>query len=252
MGAAGLRAISIFMPAYNVARHVERTVGRIPPGVWAITRTLWIVNDGSTDSTAEALERLARGHPQVRVVTFPANRGYGEAVREGLLRARGEDVDAAVCLHADGQYAPEEIPRLLDALAARRLDLVQGSRIASGTAISGGMPLYKYVAGRVLTAIENAAFRSKMTDYHSGFLCYGGRALSSIPFERLSASYDFDLEAIACARARGLRVGEVPVTTHYGDEKSNLWSVPYGFRVLGVVARYLTGRYAPARKEPRA
>ncbi len=153
-------------------------------------------------------------------------------------------MEAAVCLHADGQYAPEEIPNLLCALRERGLDLVQGSRIASGTALSGHMPLHKYLGGGVLTALENVVFRMRMTDYHSGYLCYGRRALDGIPFGKLSDSFDFDLEAIASARARGLKVGEVPVPTHYGGEVSHLNSFTYGLRVLRVMWRYATGRYA--------
>lgn len=231
------------MPAYEAGRHIESVVARIPAGVRESVRTIWIVNDGSTDDTAAAIERLAASHPEVHAITFPENRGYGAAVKAALERVREEPVDAAVCLHADGQYAPEEIPRLVTALRRRRLDLVQGSRHASGTALSGGMPLYKYVGGAVLSTIENVAFRMKMTDYHSGYLCYGRRALDEIPFETLSDSFDFDLEVIASARARGLRIGEAPVPTCYDDQVSHLRSIPYGLRALRVASRYLRGRY---------
>jgi hypothetical protein len=83
-----------------------------------------------------------------------------------------------------------------------------------------------------------------MTDYHSGYLLYGRRALVQIPFARLSDSFDFDLEVIASARARRLAVGEAPVPTHYGDEVSHLRPVAYGLRVLRVLGRYLRGDYA--------
>ncbi len=245
-----LPSLSIFMPAYDVKRHLESTVARIPGECLRAARSIWIVNDGSTDGTAGVIEsvteRLAAGlpgGPKVHAITFPVNRGYGAAVRAALERVRDEPVEAAVCLHADGQYAPEEMPKLLCALRERKLDLVQGSRIASGTALSGNMPLYKYLAGRVLTAMENVVFRMRMTDYHSGYLCYGRRALDEIPFEELSDSFDFDLEAIASARARGLRVGEVPVPTCYEDQVSHLNSFTYGLRVLRVMRRYATGRY---------
>jgi hypothetical protein len=106
------------------------------------------------------------------------------------------------------------------------------------------MPLYKYVAGRVLTAVENAAFGLRMTDCHSGYLCYGRRALDRVPFEALSDGFDFDLEVIAASRALGLGVGEVPVPTQYADEVSHLNPAAYGLNALRVVARYSTGRYS--------
>ena len=128
--------------------------------------------------------------------------------------------------------------------AGRQLDLLQGSRIAGGTARAGGMPRYKYVANAVLNVLENGVLGLGLTDYHSGYLIYGPRALSELPWERLSDSFDFDLEVLAAARARGLVVGEAPIPTHYGDEVSHLHPVGYGLRVLRVLWRYGQGRYA--------
>ena len=142
------------------------------------------------------------------------NRGYGATVKHGLARCREDDCSFAVCLHADGQYPPESI-----------------------------MPLYKYLAGRVLTALENRVFNLAMTDYHSGFLVYGKRALAAIPFERLGGGFDFDLEVIATARAGGLTIGELPIPTRYAGERSYLNPFLYGINVLGVLVRYLSGRY---------
>ena len=110
------------------------------------------------------------------------------------------------------------------------------------------MPAYKYVAGRMLTFLENRVFGLRMTDYHSGYLVYGKRALASIRFADLSDSFDFDLEVIASARALGLRIGERPIPTHYGDESSSLSPVPYGLRVLGVMLKYLRGHYGDTKR----
>ena len=239
-----LPSFSIVIPAYCAEQGLPRVLERIPEEIWDRVRSVWIVDDGSPDDTAGAIRRAARRWPRVRGVFLPANRGYGGAMKSGLSRVREEGAAGAVCLHADGQYAPEEMPRLLAALESRRLDLLQGSRHASGAALSGGMPLYKFVAGKALVAIENCAFGLRMTDYHSGCLCYGRRALEAVPFERLSESFDFDLEVIACCRAAGLAVGEEPIPAHYGDEISYLNPVTYGLRVLRVVGRYLTGRYS--------
>lgn len=247
MTGAGPRDLGILVPAYRAAALLPETIARIPGAVWERTIVLWIVDDGSRDGTREAALAIAARRPEVRVHSFPENRGYGAAVGEGIRRVRAEPVSFAVGLHADGQYAPESIPDLLASLSGG-LDLVQGSRRASGTTASGGMPLYKRVAGRVLTGIHNAAFGLRMTDYHSGMLGYGRRALDGIPFERLSGSFDFDLEAIACARALGLAVGEVPIPTRYAGEVSHLNPWTYGLRCLRVTARYATGYYGRLAK----
>jgi glycosyltransferase involved in cell wall biosynthesis len=237
------QTFSVFIPAYNADKTLSSVLNRIPGDVWTAVKTVWIVNDGSTDSTADVIEKAAVQYLKIRGVTLPENRGYGGAVKEALARIRAEAVDIAVCLHADGQYAPERIPNLVAAIQTRQLDLLQGSRIASGTALSGGMPLYKYVAGRALTTLENIVFKMKMTDYHSGYMVYGKKALVAIPFDRLSNSFDFDLEVIATARSLGLSIGEEPVPTRYGDEVSHLSPVPYGFRVLRVLRKYVSGYY---------
>jgi hypothetical protein len=104
-------------------------------------------------------------------------------------------------------------------MAAKGIDVLQGSRHLDGGARKGGMPRYKIVAGKVLTWMENRAFDVSMIDYHSGFLLYSRRAVETIPFDRLSHYFDFDLEVIACARARGLRVAELGIPTRYAGER---------------------------------
>ena len=106
-----------------------------------------------------------------------------------------------------------------------------------------GMPLYKFVAGKLLVWLENKAFGLEMTDYHSGFLLYSRRAIETIPFERLSSYFDFDLEVIACAQARGLKVAELGILTRYADELSHLNPIWCGVRCLLVLLRYRLGRY---------
>jgi glycosyltransferase involved in cell wall biosynthesis len=239
--------ISIFIPAYQAAGYLESVTGRIPPQLWKEVVSCWILNDGSTDATAEIIEKLAKKNRSIKPVHSAENRGYGVTVREGLARCREDACDIAVCLHADGQYPPEAIPRFAESMIREGIDILQGSRIASGTALSGGMPLYKFIAGKTLTFFENRVFGLSMTDYHSGYLLYSRQALETIPFTRLSTSFDFDLEVIACARARGLSVGEMPIPTRYAGEQSHLNPVGYGIRVLGVMAKYLLGRYGSAK-----
>jgi glycosyltransferase involved in cell wall biosynthesis len=233
--------LGILIPAYNAEATLPGVVARIPPALLADGLIIRVINDGSRDRTGEVARSMSVAN--LEVLDLPQNRGYGAAVKRGLQALREAGVQAAACVHADGQYAPEELPGLFAALATRGLDLLQGSRIASGTALAGGMPRYKYLAGLALTALENHTIAAGLTDYHSGYLVYGPRALASIPFARLSDGFDFDLEVIACARARGLAIGERPIPTHYGQEISYLHPVGYGLRVLRVVLRYLGGYY---------
>ncbi len=112
-----------------------------------------------------------------------------------------------------------------------------------GGALRGGMPFYKYVGNKGLTVIENWAFGMKLAEYHSGYMVYSRKALETIPFEKLSASFDFDLEMIVLARAKGLRIAEIAIPTIYAGEKSHLNPIGYGLDVLSVVWRYKRGVY---------
>ncbi|MBN1306465.1 MAG: glycosyltransferase family 2 protein [Chitinispirillaceae bacterium] len=235
--------ISIFIPAYNAETTVTGVIDRFPQRLWESVNTVYLINDGSRDRTGWVIDEIARREPRCRAVQQMHNRGYGESVKQGLALCRADGCAYAVCLHADGQYPPESIGEFVAVMEEKQIDVLQGSRIASGTAFSGGMPHYKYIAGRLLTVIENRVFGLSMTDYHSGFLVYGRRLLDALRFDRLSGGFDFDLEVIASARTAGLVVGELPIPTRYAGEKSYLNPVAYGLRVLGVLIRYRAGRY---------
>lgn len=237
--------LAIVIPAYNAESKLEGVLQRVARATAALTTTIIVVNDGSQDGTRGLLDELQKRFEGLTVIHRTRNGGYGAAMQDGLQCARTKDADVVACVHADGQYSPEALPGLLAELSARRLDILQGSRIASGTALSGGMPLYKYVANAALNRLENFTLGLGMTDYHSGYLLYSRRALETVPFEQLSKGFDFDLEVIASARARGLSVAEAPVPTHYGDEVSYLNPITYGLRVLRVLWRYRQGVYDP-------
>ena len=151
-------------------------------------------------------------------------------MKDGLERAIAQDAALVACVHADGQYSPEVLPFLAEEMTERGLDiLARVSRSPRARRISGGMPIYKYAANALLNRIENHTLGLSMTDYHSGYLLYGRRALANLPYRAFSDSFDFDLEVIARARARGLRVGEAP-SAHplrrrgLSSEPHHLWS----------------------------
>jgi glycosyltransferase involved in cell wall biosynthesis len=233
----------VVVPAYNAARYLPAVVRRIGAARLAEHSRTVIVDDGSRDGTATTAQSLAKEMPGIEVTLRARNGGYGAAMKTGLERAGALGADHVACIHADGQYSPEALPALLAALAGRSLDLLQGSRIAGGQARVGGMPLYKRAGNWALGHLERRAFGLPMTDFHSGYLLYGPRALTQIPFGRLSDSFDFDLEVIASARARGLAIGEAPIPTHYDDEISYLNPLTYGLRVLRVLWRFKRGIY---------
>jgi hypothetical protein len=110
-------------------------------------------------------------------------------------------------------------------------------------ALQGGMPLYKYIANRVLTWVENICFGMNMAEYHSGYMLYARRTLESIPFERLSDTFHFDGEMLLMAHKHGLRIKQIPIPTHYGTEKSHLRPVKYGVDVLRIILRNALGKY---------
>jgi len=235
----------IVIPAYQAALHIRGVLDRIAALEAPELRLVIVVNDGSRDETSQRVRESGFDRCELRLLERPRNGGYGAAMKDGLDAARLLDPDVVACIHADGQYSPEALPALCSALSRASHDLIQGSRIASGTALSGGMPLYKFVGNALLNRIENHTLGLALSDYHSGYLVYGRRALA-LDYRSLSNSFDFDLELIASARARGLSVGEAPIPTHYGDEISHLNPLTYGLRVLRVMWNYRRGRYATA------
>jgi glycosyltransferase involved in cell wall biosynthesis len=235
--------IFVLMPAYNAGKTIERVFTRIPPDSLRRIAKLVAVNDGSKDDTAAALARLQRKYPNLVVLNHETNRGYGEAEKTLLHYAVQQGAGAGILLHSDGQYSPEKIPELLEPLDRDTADMVQGSRMLDGGALLGGMPLYKYVANKTLTAIENWAFGLRLAEYHSGYMLYSRRAMREIPWERLSNSFDFDLEMMVLALVKGMRIAQVAIPTIYAGEESHVNSIKYGFDVLSVVWNFRRGKY---------
>ncbi len=235
--------VFVLMPAYNAGATVERVFARIPETARRRIRRYVAVNDGSKDDTAQALARVRAKFPDLVVLEHERNKGYGEAEKTLLRYAVAHDADVGILLHSDGQYSPEKIPAILEPFDSGAADLVQGSRMLGGGALRGGMPLYKFVANKALTFIENRAFGMRMAEYHSGYMAYSRKAMATIPWDKLSQSFDFDLEMIVLARVRGLRIVEVAIPTIYAGEKSHLNPIRYGLDVLSIVRDYRRGKY---------
>lgn len=178
----------------------------------------------------------------LQYMRFERNLGYGAVVKRGISEGLRSGAKYIACLHGDGQYPAEQLGEFFAYLEGAgcspvrnqpALALVQGSRHAiAGGAKAGNMPLHKRIGGAILTALENIAFRQKLTDRHSGFIVYNAEFLKTLDLAKLSPSFDIDLEIISIADARGWRLAELPIPTRYAGEKSNLNVVTYGLRVL--------------------
>lgn len=244
----------IFVPAYNVENTLGEVLSKIDESVLSRAHVL-VIDDGSRDGTAQAYERFMSGCAEnaesaesaenardlkshFEYFKFEQNSGYGAVVKKGLAEGIASGAAFVACLHGDGQYPAEKLGEFFAEMENCNLDLLQGSRHAvAGEAKRGGMPFYKRVGGAFLTALENRAFRVKLTDRHSGFIVYSSRFLKTVNLNRLSASFDIDLELIAIADARRFAIAELPIPTRYADEKSNLNVVTYGMRVLRQIWR---------------
>lgn len=249
----------IFVPAYNVSQTLADVLRRIPPAVMERAQVL-VIDDGSKDDTRGAYETFVAGMAgaaniagkvcadRLHYERFEKNSGYGAVVKRGISAGLESGAKYIACLHGDGQYPAEQLGEFFAALESEsrdmpaevKLALVQGSRHAvAGGAKAGNMPLYKRLGGAFLTAFENLAFKQKLTDRHSGFIVYNAEFLKILDLEKLSPSFDIDLEIISIADARGYRLAELPIPTRYAGEKSNLNVVTYGLRVLRQVVRRL-------------
>ena len=237
------REVFIIMPAYNAGRTIERVFARIPPGVRERISRYVVVDDGSTDETSAALARLSRQFPSLVALRHERNRGYGAAEKTLLDYALREGAEVAVLLHSDGQYSPEKLADVLEPFDQGRADMVQGSRMLGAGALRGGMPLYKFIANKALTAVANQALGLGMAEYFSGYMAYHRSALQAIPYRSLADTFQFDMQMLVMAKVKHLRVVEVPIPTIYADEVSHLQPVRYGLEVLSILRDFRRGRY---------
>jgi glycosyltransferase involved in cell wall biosynthesis len=230
--------IVVVMPAHNAAGTLADTVSEIP---WDSVDEVILVDDKSTDETLEIARKL-----NVHIVWHPHNVGYGGNQKTCYLEALRRDADIIVMLHPDGQYDPELIPKLIEPIRAGRADLVLGSRMAiPGAARKAGMPLYKRIANRVLTGIENRVLRTQLTDLHSGYRAYGRQLLLTVPFLRNGIDFSFDSELLMQASHFGFRITEVSARTRYFEGASSVGprtATVYGIKTLWAALRLVLHR----------
>lgn len=236
------KKIVIVLPAYNAALTLEKTYDEIP---FDIVDEVILVDDYSNDSTYDVAKKLGINH----IIHHEVNKGYGGNQKTCYKKALELGADIVVMLHPDYQYTPLLIPAMVSIIGSGLYPVVFGSRILGNSALTGGMPVYKYFANRFLTAVQNILMHQKLTEYHTGFRAYSGEVLKKVNFELNSDDFIFDNEMIALIFYNGFSIAEITCPTKYFKEASSInfmRSLKYGFGVLRVSFLYFltkTGIY---------
>jgi glycosyltransferase involved in cell wall biosynthesis len=226
----------IFVIAYYAESTLRWVLDRIPVAIFEqFDCEVLVVDDASQDKTFEIGAEYRKAHASIpmTVLRNELNQGYGGNQKVGYSYAIAHEFDFVALVHGDGQYAPEELPRLLAPLVRGQADAVFGSRmLESGNALRGGMPLYKYLGNKVLTRLQNAMLGSRLSEFHSGYRIYSIRMLKSLPFRLNSNDFHFDTEIIIQLLNAKARVLELPIPTYYGDEICRVNGMKYAKDVL--------------------
>jgi len=236
------RKVTVILPAYNAAATLERTYAEIPLD---IVDEVILTDDASRDNTAELSRRLG-----IHTLVHESNRGYGGNQKTCYAEALARGADIVVMLHPDYQYSPKLVGAMAAMIASGHYDVVLGSRILGTGALKGGMPLYKYIANRVLTFVENILLGLKLSEYHSGYRAWSATALRRLDLSHCSDDFVFDNEMLALAAWAGLSIGEISCPTRYFAEASSInfsRSVTYGLGVLKTGANFRLARWGYRR-----
>jgi glycosyltransferase involved in cell wall biosynthesis len=239
------KRVVVVLPAFNAERTLERTVRQIPEGV---ADQILLVDDSSADQTVHVARELG-----VRTLVHARNRGYGANQKTCYREALRLGADIVVMLHPDYQYEPKLLPAMAGMIASEVYDVVLGSRILGRTARQGGMPRYKYVSNRALTAFQNLLLGSKLSEFHTGYRAFSRTVLETLPILANSDDFLFDNQMLTQAAAFNFRIGEISCPTKYFPEASSInfaRSVKYGFGVLATSLEYRAWRLG-LRSVPR-
>ncbi len=229
------RKVLIFIVAYNHEKTIQDVLSRIPPDLGADEVEILVIDDSSSDKTFERTSDYLEqpGRPKLTILFNPVNQGYGGNQKIGYQYAIRNGFDAVALVHGDGQYAPEELPRLLKPILDGRADAVFGSRMLTRYgALRGGMPFYKFVGNKILTYLQNRLLGTRLSEFHSGYRIYSVAALKAIPFRLNANDFHFDTEIIIQLVLARMRIEELPIPTYYGDEICNVDGIKYAKNVM--------------------
>jgi len=236
------KKIVVVMPAYNAEHTLERTVAEVPLD---LIDEIVVTDDASDDATVAVARRLG-----LRTLTHATNRGYGANQKTCYTEALRLGADVVVMLHPDYQYSPRILPAMIALVVDGPYDVVLGSRILGGSARRGGMPRYKYIANRVLTAVQNLLCGAKLSEYHTGYRAFDATVLRELPLMENSDDFVFDNQMLTQALYAGFAFGEVSCPAAYFPEASSInfrRSVRYGFGVLWTSLQFFLQRRGLAR-----
>lgn len=234
--------IVVVLPAYQAEKTVEMTFRDIPREV--VDHVL-IVDDASTDRTVEIAQKLG-----IHVIVHERNLGYGGNQKTCYTAALRSGADVVVMLHPDYQYDPRLISAMAGMIAYEVYDCVLGSRILGSTALRGGMPIYKYVANRLLTTVQNILIGSKLSEFHTGYRAFSREVLETLPLKANSDDFVFDNQMLTQIVAKNFQIGEVSCPTRYFSDASSInfrRSVVYGLGVLRTSLSYRLWRWGLSR-----
>ncbi len=208
------KKVVIVMPAYNAARTIEQTTREIPMD---LVDAVVVTDDASRDDTVEVARRLG-----LHTLVHESNRGYGGNQKTCYTEALRLGADVVVMLHPDYQYTPKLLPAMIGLVTDGPFDVVLGSRVLGGRALAGGMPVYKYVANRALTAAQNLLCAAKLSEYHTGYRAFTREVLESLPLLENSDDFVFDNQMLAQILVAGFEIGEVSCPAAYFEEASSI------------------------------
>ncbi len=232
------KKVVVVLPAYNAASTLEKTYKEIP---FDIVDEIVLVDDASSDDTVELGKSLGIKH----VIRHVDNKGYGGNQKSCYNKALELGGDIIIMLHPDYQYTPLLIPSMANIIANDLYQVVLASRILGQGALRGGMPMYKYIANRVLTFTQNILINAKLSEYHTGYRAYSAEVLKAINYQDNSDDFVFDNQVISQIIYAGYEIGEVTCPTKYFEEASSInfsRSIKYGFGVLGTSIKHFLQR----------
>ena len=229
--------ILIFIPAYNVEKKITKVLNKIPKIVFNKYNTkVLVIEDNSNDKTLSVIKKVIKKKGdkiKIYLIVNKKNKGYGGVQKIAFNYAIKKNFKYVVMLHGDNQYPANKILLLIKPLLTNKYDAVFGSRmINSINALKGGMPLYKYLGNIALTFFQNLVLSSNLSEFHSGYRSYKVSSLKKIKFKSNTNDFHFDTEIIIQFLKNNLKIKEIAMSTHYGDEISHLKSIPYGLNIV--------------------
>ncbi len=225
----------IYVVSYNHEKFILDTLLRIPKSISKKYNVeILVSNDRSQDKTLEQAKKFKPLKFKYNIICHNKNLGYGGNQKIGYYYSIKKNFDYVVLLHGDGQYAPEYLPKILNEFESKKnYSAVFGSRMMlAGSAIKGGMPLYKFVGNKILTFIQNFLLNSKLSEFHSGYRAYRVNSLKKIFYQKNANDYCFDTQIIIQFLLNNMKIKEIPIPTFYGEEISYVNGLKYATQII--------------------